>query len=408
MSENNELEYFNAEWYLKQYPEVANANVDPLGHFLEYGWKHGYNPGKDFNMQEYLNQNPELLTLNISLLEHLSIIASDFTTTKIIYPKEAQYFTECFKVLEKGKKLKRVVIFASILYGSIIHDYEKYFLEKLKEVSDLIIYIADSPILPNEFKKLSTLVDYAECKQHGEYDFGSYKYGLEYLKKNINIEDIDELILCNNSCFAPVFPLVDLFETMQKRKVDFWGILSHENPIFHIQSYFLSFNNKVLTSKTFLDFLQNVQKENSRGKVILKYELSLTKYLEKQGFICDVLIQGLSNEEILEKGFMATNLTTYPCYLLEKHDPFIKISTLINPATNYNGIKQTFLEMDKYNTELATLARKYRTKFTLNQNKWIEICQASIIKKEELTLLRRTLYEQMKEYKDAHPELFEN
>ncbi len=401
------LEYFNAEWYLKQYPEVLQAGEDPLVHFLKYGWKNAYNPGKDFNMQEYLNENSEIFDLGLPLLDYMQLMYSNQTLSKVVYPTEAQSFSECFNPLEKGKKLKRVVVFASMLYGSILHDYEKYFLEKLKEVSDAIIYIADSPILPNEFKKLSSLVNYAECKQHGEYDFGSYKYGLEYLKENINFEDIDELILCNNSSLAPIFPLENLFDTMKKKNVDFWGITSSEEIISHLQTYFLGFNNKIINSTAFLDFFQNVQQEESRLKVIFKYELRLTGYLQKHGFTCDAFFRGYSYEKALDLGFQSLNFTTYPCYLMIQHSvALVKIGSLTNTEGNYDGVENTLTKITKYNPELATFARKYRTKFAVNKNKWLKDCEEYIAKKEQLELLYVNFSKQIQAYKDKHREIF--
>ena len=38
------VKYFDVEWYLKTYPDVAEAGVDPLIHFEKYGRKEGRIP----------------------------------------------------------------------------------------------------------------------------------------------------------------------------------------------------------------------------------------------------------------------------------------------------------------------------------------------------------------------------
>jgi glycosyltransferase involved in cell wall biosynthesis len=41
-------------WYLKTYPEVATAGVDPVEHYLRYGWREGRDPRQDFSTAGYL------------------------------------------------------------------------------------------------------------------------------------------------------------------------------------------------------------------------------------------------------------------------------------------------------------------------------------------------------------------
>ena len=53
-------EFFDAEFYLKEYPEVANVRIDPLHHYLEYGWREGRIPSPSFSTLLYLNNNPDV------------------------------------------------------------------------------------------------------------------------------------------------------------------------------------------------------------------------------------------------------------------------------------------------------------------------------------------------------------
>jgi glycosyltransferase involved in cell wall biosynthesis len=58
---------FDVSWYLDQYDDVRRAEVEPLLHYLRYGWKEGRNPHPFFDTRWYLasyravlqpNQNP--------------------------------------------------------------------------------------------------------------------------------------------------------------------------------------------------------------------------------------------------------------------------------------------------------------------------------------------------------------
>lgn len=42
-------ELFDANWYLKQYPDVAEENIDPILHYVRFGAKEKRNPNSWFN-----------------------------------------------------------------------------------------------------------------------------------------------------------------------------------------------------------------------------------------------------------------------------------------------------------------------------------------------------------------------
>jgi len=62
--------YFDDTWYLKQYPEVAEAGLDPAEHYLKVGSSEGRNPGPNFDTRWYLECNPDVVAANINPLLH--------------------------------------------------------------------------------------------------------------------------------------------------------------------------------------------------------------------------------------------------------------------------------------------------------------------------------------------------
>ncbi len=64
---------FDAEWYLQQYPEVAEAQADPISHYLLLGASIGYNPSKDFYTKAYLNTYQDVKNQGINPLLHYEI-----------------------------------------------------------------------------------------------------------------------------------------------------------------------------------------------------------------------------------------------------------------------------------------------------------------------------------------------
>ena len=49
---------FDKNWYQKEYKDVAEAKIDPVLHYILYGWKERRNPSPFFNTEDYLKANP--------------------------------------------------------------------------------------------------------------------------------------------------------------------------------------------------------------------------------------------------------------------------------------------------------------------------------------------------------------
>ena len=61
---------FDREWYLKTYPDVAGAKLDPVNHFLRHGAKERRDPGPDFDTATYLRRRPDVAVAGINPLVH--------------------------------------------------------------------------------------------------------------------------------------------------------------------------------------------------------------------------------------------------------------------------------------------------------------------------------------------------
>lgn len=196
--------------------------------------------------------------------------------------------------------MKRVAVFAHYDKDNVVDDYVIYYLKALKNIASDIIFVSCQNILNKN--ALDGLVTHIIEEQHNEYDFGSYKRGYLYLKESLN--NYDELIFANDSCFGPFYPFQKIFDKMSGEKCDFWGITKNnfgtpkgQNPIKreHIQSYFIVFNKKVFTSNVFCDFINSIKEEKSKKDIIFNYEIKLTEILIKSGYLCSAFINAYPN-----------------------------------------------------------------------------------------------------------------
>ncbi len=108
------------------------------------------------------------------------------------------------------------------------------------------------------------------------------------------LDEAEELILANDSCYAPIYPFEQMFDKMSETNSDFWGITQNQFGIMkvnnkyksanisHLQSYFLVLKKEVFNSSCFINFMNGIQKEANKQDIIIKYEIGLTQELEKE------------------------------------------------------------------------------------------------------------------------------
>lgn len=61
---------FNEQWYLDAYPDVKKAELDPIRHYIEFGYKEGREPSPDFDSKSYVIKNPDVRTRGLIPLYH--------------------------------------------------------------------------------------------------------------------------------------------------------------------------------------------------------------------------------------------------------------------------------------------------------------------------------------------------
>jgi glycosyltransferase involved in cell wall biosynthesis len=62
--------FFDPEWYLEAYPDVAQSGVDALEHYARSGVYEGRSPGATFDARWYLAQNPDVAAAGVAPFIH--------------------------------------------------------------------------------------------------------------------------------------------------------------------------------------------------------------------------------------------------------------------------------------------------------------------------------------------------
>lgn len=61
---------FDKAYYYNTYPDVRRVDMDPIMHYIKYGWKEGRNPSIRFNTHDYWDAYPEIMEANQNPLIH--------------------------------------------------------------------------------------------------------------------------------------------------------------------------------------------------------------------------------------------------------------------------------------------------------------------------------------------------
>lgn len=62
--------YFDRQWYLSQNPDIQQAGMDPLRHFVAHGGQEGRAPGPQFDSLRYLTRYPDVAEQGVNPLVH--------------------------------------------------------------------------------------------------------------------------------------------------------------------------------------------------------------------------------------------------------------------------------------------------------------------------------------------------
>lgn len=208
-----------------------------------------------------------------------------------------------------AERPRRYAVFAGYSADGSVAPYVLRYLSGLKAVTDGIVYITDSPLSPEAQKQVAPYVIHGEYQRHGEYDWGSYKRGYNWLKAKNLLRHTDELIFANDSAYAPLQTFRPMFNQMRSRsELDFWGNTQNQRFNPHLQSYFLVFRRPVIMSKSFAAFLNGVKAQPDHSLYITEYEIKLTPFLQNLGYKWDSYIPDFPSASPARKATSAAPL----------------------------------------------------------------------------------------------------
>lgn len=184
---------FDAKWYLKQNPDVKASGMDPVLHYLKYGWKEGRNPSILFNGVKYLRRHKDVAAANINPLLHWIFFGQAENRLLPEYPKNQS----------NGKK-------QGVIYTCITGGYDNLILHTYQDPNWDYVCFTDNTLLlkdkkvgpwyvkPLKFSELDNVRNARWHKTHPHLLFPNYKYSI-WMDGNIDVKGtflFDKADLC--------------------------------------------------------------------------------------------------------------------------------------------------------------------------------------------------------------------
>ncbi len=207
---------------------------------------------------------------------------------------------------------KRLVIFLFYDNEGIVDSYIPYMLSDMKKNAERIVLVANGDVNAEGKEKLNGIVDDIFERENVGFDVWGYKTALERIGWD-EIRKYDELVMMNYTIMGPVYPFKEMFDVMDKRDVDFWGITKyHHVPVDpfgttecgyiheHIQSHFIAVRGDLLRSDDLKNYWNNMPMIKSYSHSVGRHEIHFTYTFQKLGYKWEVYVNTDEYEGITE------------------------------------------------------------------------------------------------------------
>lgn len=197
---------------------------------------------------------------------------------------------------------KRLLIFFFYDKDGIVDRYIPYMLDDMKKNVRDIIFVSNGKINDKSKPIVEKITKNILERENEGLDAWAYKEALESIGWE-KLKLYDEVILMNHTIMGPIYPFKEMFDAMNQKDLDFWGLTKfHEvscDPFGiiecgyipeHIQSHFIVVRKSMLSSIEFSKYWENLPEINSYEESIAFHETQFTKHFEELGFSWKVYV----------------------------------------------------------------------------------------------------------------------
>ena len=239
-------------------------------------------------------------------------------------PLAKQPELRCVQSLSLETYEKQVCIFVSYSPVALIKPHVLHHIKALRNAKIAVVLVINVDDVHADLIQL----DLHDLEVSGLYirpnfgfDFGAWSQLYAMLGVNI-----DRLYLVNDSMIGPLagYMFDNMVAKIHQSTADMVGLLGNPAPQFHLQSFFLVFNRRILADQRFQTFFKGLWCLPTKDMVIDFYEVRLTQLIQSWGYVVEPLY------EITTTPYQKTNLVIFNIDELLKLDfPYVKTSMAV-------------------------------------------------------------------------------
>ena len=200
----------------------------------------------------------------------------------------------------QSQPMRRLCIFSFHDVHGVVDDYVTYFLKEMGRHVERILFYSSGPLNEKSGRALQGIAHEVIIRPREGLDVLAYKEGLERIAFNDG-HTYDEVLMVNHTCYGPIYPFTELFDTMEKRDCDFWGVTAHmemgPDPStgsgrlpYYIHTNFMAVRSKMLSSPAFREYWKALSAEPANEEASKGHEAIFTEYFTKLGFESDTYL----------------------------------------------------------------------------------------------------------------------
>lgn len=208
-----------------------------------------------------------------------------------------------------NKEDNRLLIYFFYDKDGIVDSYVDYMLADVtKHVNELIV-VCNGALCDDGKKVFEKYTKNVIVRENKGFDVWAYRTALESVGLE-NLKNYSEVIMMNFTIMGPLHPFSEMFDVMDKKDVDFWGLtLFHGVPYdpfnkikfgylpTHIQSHFIAVRRDMLASEDFIEYWKNMPMITCYEEAIGWHEAIFTKTFEDLGYKWDAYIDTRDAED---------------------------------------------------------------------------------------------------------------
>lgn len=272
--------------------------------------------------------------------------------------------------------MNRLGLFLCFDSEGTIDEYVKYLLEDMKKNLSHLCIIVNGEL---SYESRTILMQYSTdiiTRQNIGFDVGGWRDAMTDHFGFEKLQEYDEIILFNDSFFGPIYPFKEMFDVMDSKDIDFWGITVHGETHNaknlcpygyrprYLQTYFMAFRQNLVKSKEFQEYWSNLPNFTEFNAVAFKHQAVFTRYFSDLGYKWEAYVDTSDLEETIDN---PVSFHTFKMFdlVVNRRMPVIKRKAFKLPRQRhlrYNigkDISSTMDYLDKYTNYDVSLIYKY-------------------------------------------------